>query len=97
MESATTYFTRRAGQERASAAQAASAEARTAHLELAFRLVSVAIKPTVSAGWLDDAAPTRYSQNHQLDELAGPLSNAFPLRSCVEFNKLLEAIDHSQG
>lgn len=45
METASTYYARRAQQERESAERAASAQARRAHLELAFRLVNFATDP----------------------------------------------------
>ena len=84
METASTYFTRRAREERTSALDAASAEARTAHLEMAFRLVKVATEPR-----------PLFTQSRDLNdnELSAPLRSAFPLRSSDEFQHLLDVLD----
>jgi hypothetical protein len=88
MEAAIAYFTRRARQERTSAASASSAEARSAHLELAFRLVKVATEPT----------PRALHQNDNcLDEVGGALDDAFPLPRSDAFEDLLEAIDQRRS
>ena len=84
METASTYFTRRAREERTSALDAASAEARTAHLEMALRLVKVATEPRplfAEARDLND------------NELSAPLRSAFPLRQSNDFQHLLDALD----
>ena len=92
METASTYFTRRAGQERANAADAGSAEARKAHLELAFRLVKVATQPALWA-WPSNA------DAHKAAALAGDirdvLAGAFPVLSSATFGPLLEALDRT--
>ena len=86
METASTYYTRRAREERTCALEAASAEARTAHIEMAFRLVTVATKPaqrTAQAGHNDNA----------VYEVGEALRDAFPVTATDEFQQLLDAVD----
>ena len=87
METASTYFTRRARQERTSALEAASAEARTAHLEMAFRLVKVATEPARSF------SEQRGHNDNVVDGLGAPLRRAFPLPTSDDFQHLLDAAD----
>jgi len=93
VETPRTYFTRRAGQERAIAAEAGSAEARKAHIELAFRLVRVATEPALW-DWSgnDPAAPAR-PQHHRPDGFGKALAKAFPLPASGRFEHLLQALD----
>jgi hypothetical protein len=88
MEAAIAYFTRRARQERTRAASAASAEARSAHLELALRLVKVATQA---------APPAPHHNDNCLDEVAGALDDAFPVPPSSEFDELLNAIDEQRS
>ena len=88
METPSTYFTRRARQERTSAVEADSAEARSAHLELAFRLVKVATEPALFGGWRE------FPHGHN-DNVAGPLHAAFPVPADDDFRQLLEAVDRN--
>ena len=86
METASTYYTRRACQERANALEAVSAEARTAHLEMAFRLVTVATKQAL---W----GPQTGHNDNAIDEVGEALRDAYPLPEADEFQQLLEAVD----
>jgi hypothetical protein len=88
MEAATAYFTRRAREERTSAASAASAEARSAHLELALRLVKVATEP---------ARPAPHGNDNSHGEVGGALDDAFPLPPSDAFEDLLQAIDQRRS
>ena len=88
METASTYYTRRARQERASAVEAVSAEARTAHLEMAFRLVTIATKPAL---W---GSQTGHNDN-ALDEMAETLRDVFQPTARDEFQHLLDAVDQT--
>lgn len=100
METASTYFTRRARQERTNAADAASAEARTAHLELALRLVRLATGSAFCSGWSDGAAAgaPAYRQNSNLVEgLGTALGDAFPLSATGPFEQLLNAMDETSA
>jgi hypothetical protein len=90
METASTYFTRRAQQERASAADAASAESRKAHLELALRLVRVAIEPALWA-WRG-AASERHLPNDGATNIGHALAGAFPLPPAGTFESLLDGV-----
>lgn len=98
METASTYFTRRARQERAKAADANSAEARMAHLELAFRLVRVT---TQYPSWRDcpenmsHGTPTHESATLASNDLENVLSVAIPLPSTDAFEGLLDALETS--
>lgn len=95
-----TYFTRRARQERGRAAYAASAEARTAHLEMAFRLVRIATDPalwswperTIEKG---SAAQTQTAAG--VRDMVDALSGAFPLPRSGSFEHLLRAVDEIDG
>ena len=93
METPRTYFTRRAGQERANAADAGSAEARKAHLELAFRLVRVATEPALWDWSGSDPAAPGLPQHHRPDGLGKALAKAFPLPASGRFEHLLQALD----
>jgi hypothetical protein len=91
METASTYFTRRARQERTSALEAASAEARTAHLEMAFRLVTIATQPAL---WGQNAA-TPNGHNDNAHKTGDALREAFPLPAADDFQHLLNAVDRT--
>jgi hypothetical protein len=96
VETESTYFTRRARQERTSAAEAASAEARTAHLELAFRLVRAATEPSFRSDWLGRATEKPIARRHKADlveEVGAVLGGAFPLPGSSTFEHLLMAVD----
>ena len=98
MENPSTYFTRRAGQERARAAEAVSAEARTAHIELAFRLVNLATDP---ATWRaseegPNATPAGAAARQTAvsrSEVGKALVDAFALPTAGAFANLLQAIN----
>lgn len=90
METASTYFTRRAREERTSAIDAASAEARTAHLEMALRLVKVATDPPTAFGRI---GTLRGHNDNARDELGHSLRSAFPLLKSHDFQELLDAVD----
>jgi hypothetical protein len=96
VETASTYFTRRARQERANAVAAASAEARKAHLELAFRLVRVATAPAAWASseyWsVEVGVVCNLAAGGQTD-MSDALTSAFPLPRADGFERLLEAAD----
>ena len=85
MEQATTYFTRRARQERDCAGAAGSAQARGAHLELAMRFVKKAIEPALWRHWTEQKPCSS-------DDLALALSDAYALPRDPAFEELLEAI-----
>ena len=95
MENPSTYFTRRAGQERARAAEATSAEARRAHIEMAFRLVSLATDPVSWRASLDglNAPPAARRSVVSRSEVGKVLVDAFALPVSGAFANLLEAID----
>ena len=93
METPSTYFTRRAGQERAIAADAGSAEARKAHLELAFRLVRVATEPALWNWSGNDPAGPGLPQRQTPDVVDKALAKAFPLPASGRFEHLLQALD----
>ena len=88
METASTYYTRRACQERASAFEAVSAEARTAHLEMAFRLVTVATRPPM---W----GPQDGHNDNAVEEIGETLRDAFPVTPADDFQHLLDAVDQT--
>ena len=85
METASTYFTRRAREERNCAADASSAIARSAHLELALRLVSAAVN-AVSGSRSFEVNPV---------DVRGALRNAFPVPANAGFQNLLAAVDRA--
>lgn len=88
METASTYFTRRAGEERRCAVDASSAAARSAHLEMAVRLVRAAVQPS----WTELS-----SSEHEASLVKGvdsALRDAFPLPAAAAFQHLLAAVDH---
>jgi hypothetical protein len=89
METASIYFTRRARQERTTAADAGSAEARAAHLELAFRLVRVA---TEAAEAVDQGQLRRDHTN----DVKRALADAFPSQPAADFKRLLDAVDQAE-
>ncbi len=97
MENPSTYFTRRAGQERARAAEAASAEARKAHIELAFRLVSLATEPASWRASLERLDTTHAEGSRQTavsrSDVGRALVDAFALPASGAFANLLKAID----
>lgn len=99
METASTYFTRRARQERANAAHAASAEARKAHLELAVRLVRVATEPALWA-WPERSPAGGAVPQHEavagLEQVGHALAGAFPLPRSGSFEQLLDAVDTTE-
>jgi len=101
MENTSTYFARRAGQERIRAAEAASAEARKAHIELAFRLVSLATDPVSWSASLNGLDATHSSAHRQTAvsrcQVGKVLVDAFALPASGAFANLLEAIDESAG
>lgn len=88
METASSYFTRRARQERAEAANSASAEARKAHLELALRLVRAAIEPALWV-WSGSAVADHQTKDGVAD-IGNALADAFPLPPSGTFESLLE-------
>ncbi|WP_308515670.1 hypothetical protein [Sphingomonas flavescens] len=90
METASTYFTRRAREERTSALDAASSEARTAHLEMALRLVKVATEP---ANGLREINALYGHNDNARDDLGHSLRSAFPVVRSDEFQELLDAVD----
>lgn len=96
METETTYLTRRARQERASAAEANSAEARAAHLKLAVRLVRAATAPGLWRAWSSEggipAAASKPDRNSDA-KLDRALAIAFPVPSAGAFENLLDHID----
>jgi hypothetical protein len=98
MEEAGAYFKRRAQQERAHAEEATSAEARRAHLELAFRLVNLATDPVSwtpanDALSADENVAPRQDVGDRQRVLATTLVTAFSLPDSGTFFDLLEAID----
>ena len=94
VETSSTYFTRRARQERAKAANAASAEARKSHLELALRLVKVAIGPALWV-WSESAA-AHHQTADSVAEIGNVLADAFPLPPSGPFENLLEPVGTTQ-
>ena len=98
METASTYFTRRAGQERANAANAASPGARKAHLELAFRLVRIATEPGLWRAWAGQLPGGRAARPEIAEgksQVASTLAGAFPLAPTGAFERLLDAVDET--
>lgn len=99
METASTYFTRRARQERTNAAEALSAEARSAHLELALRLVRIATEPALWGGWYLGARERQPLAAEQeadpVDDVGNALVGAFPLPPPGTFDDLLKLVDSS--
>lgn len=94
MEAATAYFTRRARQERTIAADAGSTEARSAHLELALRLVRAATEPSLWSSWSEDRTGSAHLHNdHALEDVGVALDEAFPLPRACAFEQLLKAMD----
>ena len=90
METVTLYFTRRAREERTNAADASSAEARTAHMELALRLVRVATES------MDRMDAGKQLHSH-VEDVSGALGGAFPLQSADCFDHLLRAVNEISG
>ena len=101
VESASTYFARRARQERENATGAASAEARTAHLELAVRLVKVATEPALWGAWSAYMPGGRVADRRQtadgVSDLGDTLTGAFPLQPRGSFEDLLNAMDETDN
>lgn len=101
MQSTSTYFTRRAGQERAKAAEAASAEARKAHMELALRLASLATDPVSWRASLRGLDATNAGAPRQpavsRSQVRKVLVDAFSVPASGSFANLLQAIDESDG
>ena len=99
MDTASTYFTRRAREERAKAADAASPEARKAHLQLALRLVRVATEPALWA-WAEassgEGAVAHQQSGGELTDMGSTLAGAFPLPPFASFEHLLEAMDTAE-
>jgi hypothetical protein len=90
VETASSYFTRRARQERATAANAASSESRKAHLELALRLVKAAIEPTL---WVwSEGAIAHHQSPDGVTDFGTVLADAFPLPLSGTFESLLESV-----
>ena len=85
MEQATSYFTRRAREERDCAAAAGSAQARGAHLGLAMRFVKKAVEPALWRHW-DERG------QHSPDDLSTALADAYPIPGDAAFEELLKAI-----
>ena len=78
------------------AADAASAEARKAHLELAFRLVRLATERALCAWPEYSSAGGAVVRDHTaagLTDMSHALAGAFPLPPCNNFEHLLEAVD----
>ena len=98
METTSTYYTRRAREERANAVEAASAEARTAHLEMAFRLVKAATQPSIWSQWYRplSGVPRGHNDN-AVTEMSAALRDAFPVQSADDFQQLLDAVDRTTG
>lgn len=92
METPSTYFTRRAREERANAVDADSAEARSAHLNLAVRMVNAATGPAMWSAWYDNN-PMESAPDRMMTNLANPLRQAFAVPMDNEFQQLLDAID----
>lgn len=90
VETVITYYTRRAQQERAKAATAASAEARNAHLELALRLVRVAIEPALCM-WREGPV-AHHPTADGVTEMGNAIAVAFPLPPSGAFERLFEAV-----
>ena len=98
VETASTYFTRRARQERANAANAASPGARRAHLELAFRLVRIATEPALWRAWagqLPGGSVPRPEIAEGKSHVASTLAGTFPLAPPGSFQRLLDAVDET--
>lgn len=98
VETASSYFTRRAGQERANAANAASPGARRAHLELAFRLVKIATEPALWRAWvgrLPGCGVPRPEMAESKSQVASTLAGAFPVAPSGAFERLLDAVDET--
>ena len=98
METPSTYFTRRAGQERSNAAFATSADARRAHLELAVRLVKVATEPALWSVWSATRLPLSAIPGRMTagaSDLHNALAGAFPLPTSSSFEALLGAVDEA--
>lgn len=96
VETASTYFTRRARQEREKAADASSAEARKAHLELAVRLVRVATECALWSDWprdMREGADLHHQTAVAPTDLGKALANAFALPPSDAFEHLLSAVD----
>jgi hypothetical protein len=99
-EPTTTYFTRRARQERAQAAETASPEARKAHLELAFRYVRVATESRLCDPLFADLSLVREASHRRSAAVGGNLGqamgHAFSLPQSGVFADLLDAIDRAE-
>ena len=93
METASTYFTRRAQQERGCAICAASAAARSAHLEMALRLIKAATRPFLCIEFSGgDRQGVPAAANHN-EVVSSALRGAFPLPATEAFQNLLAAVD----
>lgn len=100
VEAASTYFTRRASQERVNAANATSPGARRAHLELAFRLVRIATEPALWRTWagqLSGGSVARPEIAEGKSQVASTLAGAFPLAPPGPFERLLDAVDETDA
>jgi hypothetical protein len=101
METASSYFTRRARQERAKAIDAVSAEARSAHLELALRLVRIATQPALWSGWSSpvdgQSTGARRPTAEGTRDVGYALAGAYPTPAPGTFEDLLKAVDETRG
>lgn len=97
METTSTYFTRRAREERTSAVDAVCAAARSAHLELALRFIKAATQPALWSRWSSaQRVPLARAQNDDAaHDVASALRGAFPLPETGAFQHLLIAVDRS--
>jgi hypothetical protein len=102
MDSTPRHFSRRAQEERATAEKASSAEARRAHLELAFRYERIAVELHFGVAELqareDSSAGSHHiGRSYGRAELARAIRSAFPLPTSGAFPDLLDAIDEAEG
>lgn len=88
------YFSRRARDERSTAAHASSEQSRRVHLELSFRYEKLASDLLLGSMPQDDTvAPSNDPASDNRADLARLLVSAFPLPNSGAFGDLLEAID----
>jgi hypothetical protein len=101
METASSYFTRRARQERTNAIDAVSAEARSAHLELAVRLVRRATQSALWRGWSSsltiESTMARRPITQGMRNVGYALAGAYPTPAIGTFEDLLKAVDETRG
>jgi hypothetical protein len=102
MELTPPYFSRRAQEERLTAEETSSSEARRAHLELAFRYEQVAVElhfgvaGSQTRGCSSPSGGQHSGRSYGRAEVGRAIRSAFPSPMSGAFPDLLDAIDEAE-